>query len=132
MADQHFSAHGPLTKGRATHFSACGLGGEGGADQHFSAHGTETYLILLLYVHRNRRLIREWYRNRVGTSFIPPRGTGQSLAGSVRLEGGGGGGGHSGPVTRALPLHSPLLRPNVPVTLVVNNNKTESSSQQET
>ena len=42
MVDQHFSAHGPLTKGRVTHFSACGLGGEGGADQHFLAHGTET------------------------------------------------------------------------------------------
>ena len=35
--DQHFSAHGPLTKGRATHFSACRLEGEGGVDQHFSA-----------------------------------------------------------------------------------------------
>ena len=39
--DQHFSAHGPLTKGRVTHFSACRLGWVG-VDQHFSAHGPLT------------------------------------------------------------------------------------------
>ena len=39
-------------------------------------------------------------------SFIPPRGTGQSLAGSVRLERRAGWG-NTGPVTRASLLSSP-------------------------
>ena len=47
-----------ITKGRATHFSACKLGGGGGGgggvgvDQHFSAHGTETGQALSFIPHR--------------------------------------------------------------------------------